>query len=823
MKRTHHRRTLVKTFLGLTMLSILLVGVASWQRVSAANPFEPTIGGTMPAGNTDGLGNGTIWLDISKECKPAGNCNGRQLNAPISYAKLYYKYADGEKARVQGGHNNNISDAKDIVYHFYSTDENEDKIAGCEVSFSFWAIGSPWDPDWATKSFNWGASCKPKASKYTGFYTVQATVGWETSVDDVWFNTKIQAYCSNDSGGGEHGICVAGSSKANLAGAWAKVNEPSAPLALEDEDFQSGSGTCSPDSDCYDIWLGLGTPCDLQQNYDAELKWSDADADNGQPDNPAIYYELFGSTDNGATWSLLKKETNDQNLGGNLETKTYDLGPLNLEPGERLIWHWGGIVKNNDPQLWIPWDQVNYTVDCSAIPGYENQAHFINSPPTQVEPKKTYTIDAELTNVGEVASPDSSWLRVSNDNYTLTKDPRDATGDGTEISTPGYHPNLTDDCQSSGGLPPPSNRSPCWFWEYNALQPGDKHDVSFTFTVDNNATDGDQVCFTPYAHPENANDGEYADPQLCIPVVAPRHPFLETGNSDVHAGTKWGDVACLSDPGTPTGSITGQVDAGSNTGSKADYVVSAGGVITNFGSGGSPTGSGLTFGYPSTDSNYYGQVCRPDLAYRYRNAQTYGSSTINPGNIPSGIRRHVGDVTLTAGTIGIGQQSTLVVEGNVEITGNIGFGDGYNSIGDIPSFGLIATGTINIHHDVTNIYGIYVAGTDPANWDPGIPTAGYINTCQDDLSAPPTWNPNPLIASDDPAGNGRCEPQLKVNGSLIAVNFLFRRTPGDVKSGNQSDYSESIALLPQLLLRPPQGLGGVASQISVRGEFPPLY
>lgn len=463
-----------------------------------------------------------------------------------------------------------------------------------------------------------------------------------------------------------------------------------------------------------------------------------------------------------------------------------------------------------------------------------------------VEPEKTYTIGVKIENFGELESPPVqpllvTFLRVKNINSNYAA--HDSMSD-TDIRSPPLNPGGDGGGYGYGNSPFCFGQTPCWTWHYGsgALKPqgsySDEAHTQFSFKVAANAPDGQQLCFQTYVRFQNtgyydhvgtiANGGYY-----CVTVRIPREPFVTTQQGDVQGGVaQWSDDPCLVTNDPSPGTVRGKVK---QTGSKADYVVSAGGQVSNFGSAGIPSSDALTLG--KLPPGNYGEVCRADLAKRYLNDDPQpplglGNST-SIGAVMSksnGVYTVDGNLQLAGGTVGVGKNITLVVKGDVYITSNITAANGFN-IQTIPSLGIIASGNIHIAPSVASLYGIYVAGTnhDVANggWNPGHSAGGIINTCRKDFGRA-VGPPHIQIADTDPAsdadefGSNECQTSLTVKGALVGINIYFRRTSGDAKIAG-SAAAETVNFIPQLLLNPPQGLSGVAGDIRHQGERPPVF
>jgi len=124
-----------------------------------------------------------------------------------------------------------------------------------------------------------------------------------------------------------------------------------------------------------------------------------------------------------------------------------------------------------------------------------------------------------------------------------------------------------------------------------------------------------------------------------------------------------------------------------------------------------------------------------------------------------------GSLTITGGSLGKGQHVRLFVQGNVTISGNISVDEVnpiHNSLSDIPSLTVVATGDIRVEHGVSVIAGTYVAG-------------GKFESCKEAQK-------KKTFAL---GVNGVCQQKLKINGAIVSGNSpVFRRTFG---AGNMSE------------------------------------
>lgn len=432
---------------------------------------------------------------------------------------------------------------------------------------------------------------------------------------------------------------------------------------------------------------------------------------------------------------------------------------------------------------------------------YSNKA-LISTPISQVERGKDYTIPARLFNDGRRFSP-AVRLEVQNQTAAYAVAPHVANNTSSPPADSAGYSTSSAVCAAA----------PCYYWRYPTLGVGQVRDNSFQFRVHTDAPANSNICFQAFAFPHSSTVSGYAGNQVCFRVIAPREPFVSTSGGSVHGGAGFNEQPCLL-TSSSRGFVRGQVRA---IGSKADYAVSAGGNINRFGSAGNEFGAGLTFGNTPPFGSY-GEVCRPDLAKLYLIDQPAADAGIGGGTLsdvntlPNGIRSHTGNLTINGGTIAVGKRITLVVNGDVYITGNIGFDATNYTLTTIPSIGIIASGNIHINPAVTNLYGIYYAGSAIS-----APESGIINTCRTGFGNDP--NPPNITDARDAV---TCGQQLTVQGALVANRLYLRRTFGDANVAGSSP-AELINFIPQLFLRPPEGLSSVSGTIRSQIERPPVF
>lgn len=281
----------------------------------------------------------------------------------------------------------------------------------------------------------------------------------------------------------------------------------------------------------------------------------------------------------------------------------------------------------------------------------------------------------------------------------------------------------------------------------------------------------------------------------CATVV--NEPFFKVFNGGVSAGSS------IPPPGSSTCSAGGELASWNNNDSglyPADFGAGtqlhalASGGITGFASSQNipPTLNGpatnLSFAnYPGTagqdtDSPALGGNFGNTPCYSVATApttsitETSSSATIGSGPLSGSgsYTYNVPNLTLNGGTIGVGNNLSVFVNGNVYITGGgiLYGGDGgtsgqtakWSSTSEIPSFSLVATGNIYIDPGVTELDGIYTAQPSSAS------SGGKIYTC-----GTASFTPVPATSLFG------CNNQLLVYGSFEANQVNLMRTFGSLR------------------------------------------
>jgi hypothetical protein len=123
----------------------------------------------------------------------------------------------------------------------------------------------------------------------------------------------------------------------------------------------------------------------------------------------------------------------------------------------------------------------------------------------------------------------------------------------------------------------------------------------------------------------------------------------------------------------------------------------------------------------------------------------------------SGQYQAAGGVTITRSNISNGQQTTIYVDGDVTIDGNITNATNWDPTNphDVPFLTIIAKGNITLTSNVTQVDGLFIAQPTVTDNDINNYSGGQFNTCDD-----------------------FCPQQLTVNGAVIAQEIHLLRANG---------------------------------------------
>ncbi len=317
-----------------------------------------------------------------------------------------------------------------------------------------------------------------------------------------------------------------------------------------------------------------------------------------------------------------------------------------------------------------------------------------------------------------------------------------------------------------------------------------------------------------YFRKKNAQgqDTEQRAESSCAPVI--HRPYLNVQAGDISAGNGFSDDSCTMNPSASIISWN-KNNASGYHGAGTTFASFAHNTIQGFASGqGLPTAGGYgnapnklafanttanvaagkyggDFGSGSCIPDYFGN--KPDSAQASwpgwaaanghdRADQVY---SVTSSSIAGGI---------DGGDVNIGSNIRLYVNGDVYIKGDItpNINREIDDPADIPNFTLVAKGNIYIAHNVTELYGTYVA-------QPSGGSGGIIRTCT---------QPNSITFDNTKQRYDLCNKQLTVDGSLVADKILFHRTKGSLymADGSLNNTAEIITYNPLLGLR--QSTGG---------------
>jgi hypothetical protein len=228
-------------------------------------------------------------------------------------------------------------------------------------------------------------------------------------------------------------------------------------------------------------------------------------------------------------------------------------------------------------------------------------------------------------------------------------------------------------------------------------------------------------------------------------------------------------------------------------GSGVQYIAQANSSVNQFtsafGIGSSP--KVLTFANVGTSEyggNFNGACNTRDYFTKPPATAELGTS-INPSALTSGSKLYNapagGSIELTEGSIPNGQRTALYINGDVRITGNIGYqNDEWQTLADIPSLHVYVKGNIYIQSGVTNLTGFFVAQRDGTN-------KGIIYTCANGTSRMPIAD---IL-------NG-CSTQLKVRGAFSSYKTFFDRSKGSLRAGSPIERYEANSAAETFFLGP---------------------
>ncbi len=388
--------------------------------------------------------------------------------------------------------------------------------------------------------------------------------------------------------------------------------------------------------------------------------------------------------------------------------------------------------------------------------GYTMQANVSVNPGT-VEPGQSITFTMGVSTFGSQRPTDPN---ISCRIYEFTR--------------PGY---VTNPAPGGGD---PSHTVPCGPYPPN---------ISVTLETDtiNNVAANTSYCRYLVVQPANQNGGTVQQ-GACAQVVS--KPYAKVFGGDVSAGSDFG-TSCTIDR---TGSVVGwNLRQPNFAGAGTQYGAFVLGTLFDFstsqGTGTAAKPSGLAFanqGITAVQQNAgtFGSglntlPCTADYYGQKPASATVVAGPLNAGSLGSGAYVSNGNLILSGGIINPNQRTTLYVNGNLHIDGDVTYAGAWNS-DSIPLFQVIVRGSIYIDNDVTQLSGVYVAQRNAAG------AAGVIYTCATVSSG---YTALPL---DDSLYN-TCNKKLTVNGSFTANQVELLRTYGTQLQSTAGDGSGAAA------------------------------
>lgn len=816
----------------ISVVMIAVVGLLFITRIAnAAEPPDWKFTKIMPAPDT-----ATQARDAHMEIAQVGE--GNTLNAEATWGKYYFdpsKVANGYIGISKGGYGDQadtLGTSRGLSAQRFSDDGTTDKTRNTDaIKYEFFLAidqvnqnrnfaeeipcraGGSIKPvasyvaysnqmpvnGWYkldAKRFVDNATCNGKrwsATQKTGKYVLFVRASWNTAAPVI--NGKTQGRVNAFKLGAAYAQDTAGDP---LTGYWSNADwaytsdEPTGPLkasyAVQDR--------LSPDATNGDYTFKFAPDCRLARGKTEAryLHWSDVDYPAYYrapwPVQPAPEFDLVEISPAGKRDTVLsvgpgKNLFNGLDANGNPRQNIHNaIEYKSFKGGYTYEWVWKNIARIDGINFWIPYDDYpalnggcgTYNQSVS-LQGTRGSGWFTDNFEAAGGDKVTFMVTGKYVS-GNSAAPTSTFgahlVSQTNSPYdrTFTKDgPISISDDGYKKS--GSRINLE--------------------WVKPGMGPSlpyvSQRDLSFTYQVKDDAQDGAKHCFNADLTPlrsANPSDSAYSK-TICVTINNALKPFVNTAGGDVHAG----------DCSITTGAlkqIYGNVSQSGSLGSSGTYVVSAGGAISQFGSGGTPLGSNLTLG----KGGLYGDMCRPTFAEMAKEIkdpvqapsvpETFDLSQVKaPGTILFPSSRRVTGTSKYRVTL-------YAPNGTVTIAGSTFGGDTANSYSreNLPVVGVLAQ-NIKIEPGVGTINAILYASLN-------------IDTCAgQDIKTT--------------GGVAACKSKLTLKGFAMAHDFSFKRTTG----ANGLNESERLQFSAAYYLNPPDGFKKAAGLVKYLGERAPLY
>lgn len=380
---------------------------------------------------------------------------------------------------------------------------------------------------------------------------------------------------------------------------------------------------------------------------------------------------------------------------------------------------------------------------------------------------------------------------------------------GGKIDRPGFHGPQT---PAEGGGVPLILVCPASFNRGNNFAGGPE----ITFTAVGNMS----YCRTLFVNPATQSGGTNSL-EICLNVV--QKPYLKVYGGDVSAG---GSLESGASPcSLPAGAVSWNQKTAGHPGAGTQFAAIVNGLIREFATaqgnaGGAPAGPGLSFANTVNNppigeygGNFGSASCIKDF-YDYTGGAPALPNNVSSMNAVTPVYAHTGNKTLGGGNVNPNQRTTVYVDGDLYITGNINYVGSW-STATMPMLKIVVRGNIYVDNDVTNLDGVYIAQQKS-----GVPASGSIYTCTTSAAIP-------AVAGG--AFYSSCTNKLTVNGAFIAHSVEFLRTRGSQRgsTANEASTSANIAEVfnfgPAFWIpQPPASGGGTVENYDSIISLPPV-
>lgn len=575
--------------------------------------------------------------------------------------------------------------------------------------------------------------------------------------------------------------------------AWTATNErpTTAAYAVQDR--------LSPNNTNGDYTFKFAPDCRLApgQQEARYLHWADVDYPEYYqapwPVQPPPEFDLVEVSPSGSRSTVLRVRPGDNLFNGPNEQNVHNAKEYkNFKGGYTYEWVWRNVARIDGINFWIPYD------DYPALNGGCGEWKH------ELKMKAGTTTTPAVSDAPEFRAAGGQTVRVNLSQFAVGKDAGPETKVDLTVAASGANQRSIATTFSgvtaslggstNSGASTPNSRVISWTGldrlGPTAPYPSSRTNIIADFKVREDAPDGARYCASAVMSPKSSTEpgGTRSTPnQICFTIDNSLKPYLTTENGDVHAGD------CTIDPKIRpvNGRITGQ--KGETKGSSGTFIVSAGDAITQFGSGGSPGGNGLTFG----KGGFYGNLCRPTLADMQKELAK-GGFTSQPGDSATPFNlaslgstgRYVvyfngpGTVFGKAKVpVTVFSTGTLTIQGS-EFGSDVAARTTRNNL---PVVGVIAK-DIKIKREVIDLKAQLYA-------------TGNIDTCSDSTTV-------------------ACKNTLTLSGFAMAREFSFKRSSA---GSNGLQLGELFGFNGAFYLNPPPGFSSPAGAVKYLGERAPLY